>query len=75
MTDRLPQLKPQEMIRAMERLGFVVRRTTGSHVILRHPTSKRLASIPVHNRDLKRSLMFGILKQANIGNDEFLASL
>ena len=75
MPDRIPQLKPQEFIRALERLGFIVRRQTGSHVILRHPGSKRLASVPFHAGDLKRGLLFGILRQAGISQEEFLRTL
>lgn len=75
MSDRLPQLKPQELIRALEKLGLIVRRQTGSHVILRHPVTKRIASIPFHARDIKRGLLFGILKQAGISQEELLEVL
>ena len=75
MTDRMPQLKPQELIRVLEKLGFTMRRQTGSHVILRHSTTKRLASVPFHARDLKRGLLFGILRQAGVTQEEFLRAL
>jgi len=75
VSDRLPQLKPQELIRALEKLGLIVRRQTGSHVILRHPVTKRIASIPFHARDIKRGLLFGILKQAGISQEELLEVL
>ncbi|MBI4994674.1 type II toxin-antitoxin system HicA family toxin [Candidatus Peregrinibacteria bacterium] len=70
MSDRLPQLKPKEFLRALEKLGFVFRRQTGSHVILRHSETKQIAIVPVHARDIKRGLLFGILKQANISPEE-----
>lgn len=75
MSDRLPQVTPQELVRALERLGFIVRRQTGSHLILRHPATKRIASVPMHSRDVKRPLLFGILKQAMVSNEDFIASL
>ena len=75
MSDRLQQLAPKELIRALERLGFVQRRQTGSHVIMRHPETKRLASIPVHARDIKRGLLFGILKQAGIAQEQLIRVL
>jgi len=75
MVARLPQVKPQELIRAFERLGFVVRRQTGSHAVLRHAQTKIIVSVPVHSRDIKRGLLFGILKQANISREEFLKHL
>ena len=55
---------------ALEKLGFIFRRQTGSHVILRHPETKQIAVIPIHARDIKRGLLFGILKQANISPAE-----
>ncbi|MDP2703968.1 MAG: type II toxin-antitoxin system HicA family toxin [bacterium] len=75
MPSRIPQLKPQEVIRALEKLGFVIRRTTGSHWILRHPETKRIASVPLHPRDIKRGLLFGILRQTGISQGEFLNAL
>lgn len=75
MSERIPQLTPVELIRALERLGFIRRRQTGSHVILRHPITKRIASIPVHARDVKRGLLFGILKQAGILQEQLLDAL
>ncbi|MDO8505277.1 MAG: type II toxin-antitoxin system HicA family toxin [bacterium] len=75
MSERIPQLTPQELIRALERLGFMRRRQTGSHIILRHPTTKRIASVPFHARDIKRGLLFGIIKQAGISREQLLESL
>ncbi|MBL8230351.1 MAG: type II toxin-antitoxin system HicA family toxin [Bryobacterales bacterium] len=34
---RLPSLKPAQVIRALERAGFVVHHTKGSHYFLKHP--------------------------------------
>lgn len=75
MPTRLPQLKPQELIRALERLGFVKRRQTGSHVILRHPETKCMTSVPLHSGDIKRGLLFGILKQSGISREQLLEVL
>lgn len=75
MGQRLPQVTSKEIIRALERLGFVVRRQTGSHIILRHPVSQAIATVPFHNRDIKRGLLFGIIKQAGITQQDFLAAL
>ena len=75
MSARLPQLKPKELLRALEKLGFLLRRQTGSHAILRHPETKYIAVVPVHARDVKRGLLFGILKQANISVEELQKAL
>jgi predicted RNA binding protein YcfA (HicA-like mRNA interferase family) len=34
---RAPRLKGKEIIRALERAGFQITRTRGSHVFLKHP--------------------------------------
>ena len=75
MGQRLPQVTSKEVMRALERLGFVVRRQTGSHIILRHPISHNIATVPFHNRDIKRGLLFGIIKQAGITQQDFLSAL
>ncbi|WP_298904424.1 type II toxin-antitoxin system HicA family toxin [uncultured Nostoc sp.] len=35
---RLPRISGNEAIRALERLGFIQTRQTGSHVVLKKPT-------------------------------------
>lgn len=75
MSSRLPQVKPKELIRALERMGFVLRRQTGSHAIFRHPETKNIAVVPIHPKDIKRGLLYGILKQAAITEEEFLNNL
>ena len=75
MGQRLPQVTSKEIIRALTGLGFVVRRQTGSHIILRHPESKAIATVPSLNRDIKRGLLFGIIKQAGLTQRQFLDAL
>ena len=72
MSGRLPQTKPEACIRALEKLGFVVRKQTGSHVILRHPLSGRITSVPHHSGDIKRGLLYGIIRQAGLSVQEFI---
>ncbi len=75
MVARLQQIKSDQLIKALERLGFIRRRQTGSHVILRHPITRCMTVVPIHAQELKRGLLFGILKQANITQDELLGAL
>ena len=69
---KLPRIKGQECVSALERLGFVQVRQRGSHVIMR--CEDRGCSVPLH-RELKTGTLRGILKQADVGVDEFLATL
>ncbi len=77
MTGRLPSLKAVEVIRALERAGFVVVRAAGSHHRLVHrDTPSRATTVPLHKgRDLPRPMLYAILKQAGLTVDEFLELL
>jgi len=75
VAQRIPAVKPREVVRALEAAGFLVEHQTGSHVVMRHPESKRKTTIPYHRRDLKRATLFGILKQAGLSRQEFLRLL
>ena len=68
---RLPSVTPKQLIRVFLRAGFVIDRQTGSHVVLRHSDGRR-ALIAVHNRELKRGTLLGIIKQAGYSTEEFL---
>jgi predicted RNA binding protein YcfA (HicA-like mRNA interferase family) len=72
---RLPVLRPQAVIRALQRGGFQTARIRGSHYHLVDPRTGRRVTVPHHNRDLSRSLLNSILNQAGISADEFLGLL
>ena len=76
MTDRLPSLTPREVIRALERAGFELRRQSGSHAQFRHRDDhRRRATVPVHSGTIKRGTLSGILEHAHITQEEFLKLL
>jgi predicted RNA binding protein YcfA (HicA-like mRNA interferase family) len=58
MSQRLPALKPKDVLRLLEREGFVVHHVSGSHYVLKHPDKKHLrVTLPWHCRDLKRGTL------------------
>jgi predicted RNA binding protein YcfA (HicA-like mRNA interferase family) len=63
MNQRLPSLKAKEVIRALERAGFVASRTSGSHCRLIHSSNPaRRVTVPVHSStNLKRGTLRGII--------------
>lgn len=71
---KLPQVKPKEVIKALERLGFVRIRTTGSHVRLRD-SNGNLVTVSFHNRILAKGTLKSILNQAKITVEELLENL
>lgn len=69
---RLPALRPREVARALERAGFSLRRTTGSHYLYTHPDLPRPVSVPFHPGTIKSGLLREIIKQAGLTREEFL---
>jgi len=68
----LPRVSGAEVVRALERIGFVVTRQRGSHIVLRRDSAGCV--VPNH-RELKLGTLMGVLKQAGISADEFKAAL
>lgn len=62
----LPSLTPKKLIKILERNGFVLKRVHGSHHYYIHPVSKKIAVVPMHNKDLAKGTFHAILKQAGI---------
>ena len=71
MMTRLPTLTARKIIKALDQAGFEIERQTGSHIILRNPISLRTTCVPLHGKDVKRSLMKEILRQAGLTEKEF----
>jgi predicted RNA binding protein YcfA (HicA-like mRNA interferase family) len=72
MSPSLPHISGAEAIRALEKLGFVVARQKGSHVVLRRGSSGCV--VPNH-REIKVGTLSGVLKQAGVSQEDFLAAL
>jgi predicted RNA binding protein YcfA (HicA-like mRNA interferase family) len=69
---KLPMVSGAEAVRALEHLGFNVVRQRGSHLVLRRGSAGCV--VPNH-RELKIGTLSGILKQAGVSADEFIAAL
>ena len=69
---KLPVISAAEAIRALERLGFIIVRQRGSHIVLRRNSSGCV--VPNH-RELKLGTLSGVLKQAGVSLDEFIRAL
>jgi predicted RNA binding protein YcfA (HicA-like mRNA interferase family) len=72
MLARLPGARAKEVIRALEHAGFIADpKKATSHVVLRHPLTKRTTSVPVHSKELPRWLLKKIIKDVGLSEDEF----
>jgi len=75
MRQELPVLKPKQVVAALEKAGFEVRRQTGSHVIMYKSGIRHPISIPLHPGDLPKGTLRAIIRQAGLTIDEFLGLL
>jgi len=68
----LPRISGREAIRALEKLGFVVRRQRGGHVVLRRGS---VGCVVPDHKELKTGTLSSVLKQAGISVEDFLVAL
>ncbi|HZL14411.1 MAG TPA: type II toxin-antitoxin system HicA family toxin [Verrucomicrobiae bacterium] len=69
---KLPRISGSEIVRALQRLGFEVVRQRGSHIIMRRGSSGCV--VPNH-REVKVGTLAGVLRQAGVSTEEFIAAL
>jgi len=69
---KIPSLKPKDVVRKFEKLGYRKDRQSGSHVILYNKSLKRRIVIPMHVKDLPKGTLRAIIKQAGLTPEEFL---
>lgn len=65
-----PSITAKDLIRLLERKGFVFDRAKGSHQIYLHREKKLRAVVPMHTKDLPSGTLHAILKQAGIDKTE-----
>lgn len=69
----IPVLKPNEVCRLLERLGFVAVRQRGSHIQYRHPDG-RGTTVPLHKgRDIAPPLLRQIARDIGFTAEELVA--
>lgn len=71
---RLPVVSGKQCVRALEKIGFVVRRQSGSHVIMKRVQPPATVSVPLH-RELRPGTLRSIIDEAGVSVDEFVALL
>ena len=66
---KLPVLKPKQLLKILQKAGFKINHTTGSHYIFYHPDGKRV-TLPYHTKDLPKGTTHAILTAAGINLNE-----
>jgi predicted RNA binding protein YcfA (HicA-like mRNA interferase family) len=75
MKQDLPALKPKQVVAALEKAGFLLKRQTGSHAILFKPGFSRPITVPIHVKDMPKGTLRAIIRQADLNVSEFLRLL
>lgn len=71
---RLAGYRYRDVARRLEQLGFVLQREgKGSHEVWKNAVTGRRAVLTNHRGDLPEGTLRSILRQAGIGEDDFLA--
>jgi predicted RNA binding protein YcfA (HicA-like mRNA interferase family) len=71
--EKLPVLSGKEIIKALNKIGFIPVRQRGSHVFLRHPDGRRTV-VPIH-KEVNKSTLMDILSQTKLSKEELLKLL
>jgi predicted RNA binding protein YcfA (HicA-like mRNA interferase family) len=67
MTKRFPVITGTELVRALEKAGFVIRRQKGSHVHMFRDSDGKRVTVPVHKaKDIPHGTLRSILRDAEI---------
>jgi len=68
----MASFRAREIIKILHKLGFIEKRQTGSYLIMYSPKLKKTVPVPMHNKELKKGLVQGIIKEAESTEEEFL---
>jgi len=71
---KLPVISGKDCIKALERLGFNIKRQEGSHIVLRKDNPFCQLVVPNH-KTLDRGTLRAIIRQADLSIDEFVNAL
>jgi predicted RNA binding protein YcfA (HicA-like mRNA interferase family) len=68
VSEALPVVSGQRLVKALKHDGWQIARQRGSHVRLKHPDRRISLTIPLH-RELKRGTLAGILTDAGLDSE------
>jgi len=76
MSKGLPAFPAREVVRILEKAGFVKWRQKGSHLFMHRAIDRRSITVPIHvSKTIPKSILHGIVKETGLSNAEFLALL
>ena len=67
----LPRISGRECVKALQRIGFMVSRQNGSHIIMRRDNPYGKVVVPNHD-EISKGTLRAIIRDANLTVDEFI---
>ncbi len=71
---KLPAISGARCVTALKRIGFIVRRQKGSHIIMTRADPYAMVVVPDH-KTMKPGVLRGIIRDAGMTVDEFVTLL
>ncbi len=72
---KLPNIKGKQLLKILQRIGYDLDHTQGSHHILRRSDGKK-TTVPIHgNKEIPKGTLLGILTDLDISKAEFVVLL
>ena len=68
---KLPSLTPRAVIKILEKDGFILDHSPGSHFVYYHPDKKKRVTVPFHRKDIPKGTLVSILKHSGIDLEEW----
>lgn len=62
---KFPQVKPKQLLKAVQKEGFKIKKQRGSHIDLRHPDGRR-TTVSMHNKTVPKRTLKKILNQTEL---------
>lgn len=69
---KLLVLTPKQLLKKLNKLGFIKDHQTGSHIVLYNSETKRRTVVPYHLQTIPKGTLNSLLKEAGIEREEIL---
>lgn len=69
---RIPSLKPREVVKKLEKLGFAKHHQVGSHLTMKNLANGKRAVVPLHLKDIKKGTLSAILRESDVDKEDFI---
>jgi predicted RNA binding protein YcfA (HicA-like mRNA interferase family) len=68
---KIRPLTPKELIKILEKQGFVLQRTTGSHMIFKNTSVGTRAIVPFHLKEIPKGTLMSIIRESGLKKEDF----